>query len=115
MNHQDDMNNDAFDEQLPRLFAEKNEPLPDDKFMQQVLSGLNRQQRLQWIGRGLMTLAILVLAAVLSPWVVQGTMNLFAAAWQVARLPGVDTTISLVTLLIGAVVFFRVRKRVFFS
>lgn len=108
---QDEMTNDEFDSQLSRLFAEKNEPLRSDEFMEQVLSRLEREQRLQWIRRGLLMLAIMLLAGIIAPWVVQVTMRLFITAGQVAQLPGVDITISVVTMLIGAASFFRARKR----
>ena len=114
MSH-DEMSNDTFDGQLTRLFADKNEPLPADEFAQQVLSRLDRELHLQWIRRGLVTIAILVLAAVLAPWVVQGTMKLFAATGRLTQLPGADVTLSIVMVLVGGAVFLKARKHVLFG
>lgn len=110
--NQDEVTKDAFDTQLTRLFAEKNDALPDHEFMQTVLTRLQREHRMQWIRRGLIILVIMLLAAVVAPWVVQGTMGVFLLAGQAKQLPGIDAVITVGMVLIAGGVFLRARHRV---
>ncbi len=104
------MTKDAFDERLACLFAEKNEPLPDQEFMRQVVLRLEREHRLQWMRHGVMVVTIMVIAAVISPLVVQGMMGAFSLIGKIKQLPGIDSMILISMALITSGVLMRARR-----
>ena len=109
--NQNEMSNDAFDERLTRLFAEKNVALPSDAFMQPVLARLQREHRLRWIRRILFAAVLVGWAFAVTPLVVRATLGVFSVAGQFTRLPGADVAITLGMALIAGAVYLRARHR----
>lgn len=106
--NQDEVINDAFDTELTRLFAEKNEVLSSDQFMQRMLSRLEHEHRRRSLRRGLVIGLIMLLAAVAAPWVMQWTMDIFSHVGQIKQIP--DVAMSVGMLLIAGGLFFRARR-----
>jgi hypothetical protein len=67
---------DTQDLVLRRLFAEQDENLPADDFTLKLGRRMDRQKRARRLYRVLAVLACLVLSALSTPWVAQGTSNL---------------------------------------
>jgi hypothetical protein len=79
--------NEELDPQLLSLFGETREPLGDAEFLTTTLAWIERQLRLRTRYR-LAALAIaIVLAALLTPWVLDSTGALFNKVFQAARGP----------------------------
>lgn len=110
--NQDEITNTEFDTELTRLFAEKNEPLADRQFTQQLLVRLNREYRMRQIRSGIAVAFVLVLAAVVAPWVVKLTAELLSLSSDVSKLPGVNKIATFGMLLVSGVIFFRARRRI---
>jgi len=94
MNH-DDIANDAFDAKLSRLFAENNEPLPANEFMNQLLPRLERMHRAQQRRRVAAIIAVLLLAAVLAPVAAWVTVRMFSFAGNVLITPTMSVVLGL--------------------
>lgn len=59
-----------FDDTLGRLFAEARESLPAEDFLQSVAIGMRRAQRRRAMWRAAVMAAAMVLALLLTPWIV---------------------------------------------
>ena len=107
---QDEISENVFDEQLTRLFAEKNEVLPSHEFLQQVLLRLQREYRMRWIRRSVFAVGWVMLAGAVAPWVARATVGVFSAVGQVTQLPSVDVVIAAGMVLVAVAIFFRARR-----
>jgi len=101
--NQDDIANDV-DAKLSRLFAEKNEQLPADQFISQLLPRLERAHRMRLIRSVLLVGVVLLLGALLAPFVVRITTGMFSFAGQVKSNPVVDSVFTAGTI-VAALIF----------
>lgn len=76
---------DEFDDTLGRLFAEAREELPVEDFLEQVAAGMRRARRRRTMRLAVFVAAAAVLALVLTPYVVAGSL-----AW----LPGIGNALT---------------------
>lgn len=110
--NQDQSTHDEFAAELSRLFAEQNEPLPDHEFTQQLLSHLDHEYRMQQVRRWCAVGIVLLLAAAVSPWAVLGTMNIFALAANMEKLPHIDAVGAFGMVLVTGLLLIRARRMI---
>jgi len=110
--NQDDIANDAIDAKLSRLFAEKNEPLAANEFMTKLLPRLERTYRVQQMRRVLMLVAVLFLAAFITPLAARTTMRLFSIAGSIEVTPATNALLTASMLVVTLGVFLWSRKRI---
>jgi len=107
--NQDESPADAFDAKLNRLFAEKNESLPANEFVSQVLPRLERAHRVRQLRRLLLVAVLLVAAAFMAPIVTQMTVKIFSVAGSITLTPamGVIAGVSMLVVTLGVLVWSR--------
>ena len=82
----DDSIDKVFDRQLKQLFANSEESLPAESYLQSLqlkLEQVNRKR--QWL-RWMLTACVVTIAAAITPWVVDGTLNVFGAMGSVGEV-----------------------------
>lgn len=95
---------DDQDLQIRRLFAEQDENLPADDFMQKLGRRMDRRKRARRLYRILAIVACLVLAALSAPWIAQGTSNLIELTATGFRTAGPILYRPLTLFLAGATI-----------
>jgi hypothetical protein len=118
--NQDIMNQDSIandvDAKLSRLFAEKNEQLPADPFMSQLLPRLERAYRVQLIRSVMLVAVVLLLGALLAPFVVRVTTELFSGLFsftgQVKSNPVMDSVFTAATVVAALIFVLWSRKKI---
>jgi small neutral amino acid transporter SnatA (MarC family) len=104
---------DEFDSKLTRLFAEQGESLSSEAFMLQMLRQLQREHRNRQFRRVCVVAAVLLLAAIAAPLVMQATVGLFSiAAGAVKTTPVVESLITAAMVLASVGFVFWTRRRV---
>lgn len=93
-----------FDDTLTRLFAEAQETLPAEDFLQSVAFGLRRARRRRVVRRSAFMAAAAVLALALTPCIVAGSLT-----W----LPGLGNALAspIAWVCALAIAAFRIRRR----
>lgn len=109
---QDENPNDGFEARLNRLFAEKNESLPANEFMTQVLPRLERAYRAQQFRRILLIIAVLIVAAAIAPLITKMTMDVLLLAGSVTITPVMIGIAGVTMVVITLGVYFWSRKQI---
>ena len=79
--------NEELDPQLLALFAETREPLDDVEFLTATLAAIERQLRLRTRYRLAAVAGAIVLAMLLTPWLLNSTGAFFYQVLEAARWP----------------------------
>jgi hypothetical protein len=89
--------NDTKDVRLQRLFAQEPLPAPDPALVTAVIAGVQRQRRNARAVTALLAACVLLVAAVLAPWVAtymsQGFATLQGMALRSAHFPLISTAL----------------------
>lgn len=81
-----------FDDTLTRLFAESQETLPAEDFLENLASRMHRARRQRTIRRTALVAAAAVLVLVLTPFVAEGSLT--AANYLTASLPSLGSALA---------------------
>jgi hypothetical protein len=102
--------NEELDPQLLSLFAETREPLEDAQFLATTLAAIERQLRWRTRVRLAAVAIAVVLAVLLTPWLLNSTGALFQQIFEAARGP-IELASSpwawLFSMPIGALLLYR--------